>query len=148
MILWQQIIIFLFATLSVLSFIKSLHEIKTRKNPFGITKPLTFLGIFVWGDALVLGPFWLGVSIIILLLQDWNLFLLIVSLFWVVRSSGEILYWIAEQFADKHRNPPSTLFFYSLFKNDAVWFIYQLFWQCVLVIAIIASLYFANAWLE
>jgi len=148
MSMWQQIVVTLYAIVSLISFTQAFFEIKIKKNPFGITKHLTLLGIFVWGDAIVLGPFWFGVSTLILFLQDWNLFLLIVSLFWVVRSLGEVIYWIAEQFADKHRNPPATLLFYPLLKTDAIWFMYQLFWQCVLVISLIASLYFARAWLQ
>jgi hypothetical protein len=148
MVVWQQLVIVLYAIISLLSFIKGFFEIKTKNNPFGLNKYLVVLGIFVWGDALVLGLFWLGICLVTLILHDWSLFLLTISVFWAVRSFGEINYWIAEQFAGKNRNLPQTLRFYTLFKSDAVWFVYQLIWQCVLVVSLIASIYFTKVWLN
>src|SRR5581483_12281010 len=107
-----------------------------------------FFGVFVWGDTLVVGPFWVILVCFALLFQNWYFFLLVISLFWVIRSFGEVLYWLLEQFAGKNRNPPHTLRFHKLFPGDAVWFIYQLFWQCVFVFSTLASLFFAKLWLH
>ncbi len=139
---FQQIIILTIGFLGLIFFLTSLLQIKNRKNVYGLTPFLFFLGGFVWGDMFILGPFWLIVSLMSLILNNFNLFLLIVSLFWLVRSFGEIIYWINEQFAGKNRNPPHTLKFHKIFQGDSIWFIYQLFWQCCLIFSIIFSLYF------
>jgi hypothetical protein len=145
--IWQQILLYSYLLSSLVFFIKSLHETKNKKRVYGSTPYLFFLGAFVWGDMLVLGPFWITAAFFSLILKDWYLFLLIISLFWSVRSLGEIIYWLNEQFAGKNRNPPHTLKFHKLINNDAIWFVYQLFWQCVLVISIISSIYIAKLWL-
>jgi len=145
---WQQGIIILSGFISFAVFLKGYYEIVRKKNAFGLANYLSFLGIFVWGDSIILGPFWTLVCMITLLLNDWYLFLLSISLFWSVRSWGEVTYWLNEQFADKHRNPPQTLKFSKLFQSDAIWFVYQLFWQVILVVSLITSLYLANVWLQ
>lgn len=137
----QSIIIVTFGIVTLIVFLKSIYQSFIKKNPFGQFFPLFFLGIFVWGDAVILGFFWFIVSLISFLLKDWVLFLLIISVFWTIRSFGEILYWINQQFSPIIRNPPSTLMGYRFFKNDSIWFIYQLFWQCIMVVSIICSIF-------
>ena len=145
--IWQQVLVYFYLLSSFAFFIKSLHETKNKKRAYGLTPYLFFLGAFVWGDVLVLGPFWIASTIFVLLLNDWYLFLLIISIFWAIRSLGETIYWLNEQFAGKNRNPPHTLNFHKLIEGDAIWFVYQLFWQCVFVFSVIASIYIANLWL-
>lgn len=148
MLLWQNIFISLFALFNFFVFIKGFYKSTAKKNVFGLTHPLFFLGMFVWGDAIILGLFWSLTALVCLLLQDWILFLLTTSVFWIVRSLGEILYWINQQFSQINRNLPKTLVGYRWFKNDAIWFIYQLVWQCVLVISIITTICLANLWIK
>lgn len=148
MTIWQQVAITIYIVLSLIALIKGFHEVKTKKNPFGLAGYLFFLGIFVWGDAIIFGLFWTITSLIALLLKDWYLFLLTVSLFWAVRSAGEIIYWLNEQFTDRHRNPPHNLRFYSFFNSEAIWFVYQIFWQCILIISLILSIYLVSLWLN
>lgn len=145
---WQQLLIYSYLLSSLLFLIKALYEIKNKKRVYGLTPYLFFLGAFVWGDLLVLGPFWIITTLFVLILDDWYLFLLTISIFWSVRSLGETIYWLNEQFAGKNRNPPHTLNFHKLINSDAIWFVYQLFWQCILVVSIISSIYMANLWLS
>lgn len=119
-----------------------------KKNSFGLTPLLSPLGIFVWGDAITIGPFWLGVAALAYITQEPHLLYLCISLFWLVRAHGEVQYWLHEQFVSKHRNAPSSLLFNSLFQDQAVWFGYQTFWQCVMVFAGVASVAFAKMWLS
>lgn len=144
----EQIIVIFYGLLNFSALLKGFHEIKYKKNVYGLASPLGFLGIFVWGDALVIAPFWIIISVLTLFMRDWYLFLVTLSFFWAVRSAGEVIYWINEQFAENHRNPPNTLRFYNFFKSDAIWFIYQLFWQCILILSFIASIYFSTLWLK
>ncbi|MFH2118290.1 MAG: hypothetical protein ABII10_00940 [Candidatus Paceibacterota bacterium] len=144
----QQTFLIIFALFNFLVFLKAFHECKTKKNAFGLTPLLTLIGAFVWADAVVFGLFWTIVSLAAWLMNDWLLFLLVVSLFWVVRSAGETIYWFNQQFSTVDRNPPEKHMFYSIFHNDSVWFVHQIIWQCVTVLSAVASLYFGWAWLQ
>lgn len=140
--------IIVYGLISLLAFIKGFYEVNKKNNPYGGTPFFFWLGIFVWGDAVAIGLFWFLVSLISFLLSDWVLFLLIISIFWIVRSLGEIIYWINQQFSPIIRNPPKTLFGYKLFKNDSIWFIYQVFWQCVMAMSIIFSILLTRLWIQ
>ncbi len=137
-----------FSMLNAVLLTKALYECKSCKNAFGLTRPLFFIGAFVWADVTVFSTFWILVSLASVLLASWNLFLLITSLFWVVRSLGEMIYWFNQQFSSLNRNPVETLPLKSIFHNDSIWFVHQIFWQCVMVIALVSSIYFAAAWLH
>lgn len=107
------------------------------------------LGAFVWADAVVFGLFWLLVAGWCLLIGDWLLFFLIGAVFWSVRSLGEMIYWLNQQFSNIDRNPPEKFkFLFKFFPNDSVWFVYQIFWQCVLVISLVVSVKLFSVWLR
>src|SRR3990170_1609189 len=136
---WQKTLIIFWGIISFILFIKGFFECKDKKNAYGLTPKLSVFGIFSWGDAVVFGLFWVLVSLITLVLNDWILFLLIISVFWVVRSFGETIYWFNQQFSAKTYawNRPERLALHWLFRNDSIWFIYQIAWQCVSVVSII-----------
>lgn len=144
---WQQYLVFFIGALGLFGFFKGLHESKYKKNAFGLTRSLTILGSFVWADAVVFGLFWLFFAGVSIALDDWWLFLFGTAVFWAVRGFGETQYWIAQQFSSKNRNPVETLLFHGIFHNDSIWFVYQIFWQCVTVAALVASVYLASMWL-
>lgn len=127
----------------ITSFLGFFHTIN-RKNPFGLTHWLAPFGSFVWGDAGILGIFWFLVSLLSFLTKNWYLFLTFISAFWFIRSIGETIYWLNEQFAHRHRNPPHTLIGYKIYKNDSIWFVYQTFWQCISVVSLISLFHFAT----
>lgn len=139
---YQNLLLYLLTIYSLSSAIKGYLECR-KNNAFKYSFFYYPLGAWVWGDAFIFGIFWFLVSIFFLFIQkNWNLFLLIVSVFWTVRSFGEISYWIQQQFSTINRNPPKNMFFYSLFKDDSIWFIYQIIWQCIAVVSIICTIYF------
>ena len=145
---WQQIFILTYALFSFLGFLIGFYKSKYKKSAFGFTRPLLFMGVFVWGDAVVFGLFWAISSTITWFLKDWYLFLLIVSVFWVVRSLGETIYWFNQQFSTINRNPIKNLPLHTIFHNDSVWFIHQTIWQCITIVSVIFSIYFASLWLK
>lgn len=144
----QQTGIFLFALLCSALFLASVFQIRQKNNVFGLTQPLLFIGSFVWGDAVVFSLFWVLVSALCLWVNNWYLFLLFQAVFWAVRGTGETIYWLNQQFSTLERNPPQNLLGYRFFKNDSIWFVYQIFWQCVTVFSIIATIYCAWLWLK
>ena len=87
-----------YASINVIVFLKGYRECKYRKNAYGLTPYLNLLGVIAWGDAVVFGLFWVGVSLVTYLLHDWYLFLLIISVFWVVRSIGETITGLTSSF--------------------------------------------------
>ncbi len=136
-----------FAAVNLFAAARGYVECKKRRGAYVRTPLLYPLSIFVWGDAIVFGVF-LGLSAILCyLLDDFVLFLLILSVFWFVRSLGETVYWIAEQFAPHHRNAIRSLPFVSVFHGDAIWFEFQIVMQCVSVVTAITSVYLFNVWL-
>lgn len=147
---WQDTIIFLYASINFLVFLKGFYESKYKKNAYCLTPCLFILGIFAWGDAVIFGLFWFLSSLVSYLLNDWLLFLLIISVFWVIRSLGETIYWLNQQFSSKiyDWNKPENLPGHSVFHNDSVWFIYQITWQCITIVSVITTIYLANLWLK
>ena len=147
---WKQVFIIVYALINLVVFFKGSYESKYKKNAYGLTRYLFLLGIFAWGDAVIFGPFWAISSTTALILNDWYLFLLIISIYWVVRSLGETIYWFNQQFSSKvyEWNKPENLPLHSVFHNDSVWYIHQIIWQCITVVSIIASIYISSLWLQ
>ncbi len=145
---WQTGFLITFALVSLFVFLKGFFESAKKGNAYGETVNLFWMGIFVWADAVVFGAFWFLSALISYILHDWVLFLLILSVFWAIRSLGETIYWFNQQFSTIDRNPPKNLRGYRFFKNDSIWFVYQIYWQCVTVASIIFTIYFAHQWLK
>ncbi len=144
--IWQKFLLIIWGALSLTLSIKGFNQSKVKNNVYGLTPYLLPLGIFVWGDAVIFGIFWALSSLVALFLNDWILFLLIFCVFWTVRSLGETIYWFNQQFSPIKRNPPKNLPGYKYFKNDSIWFIYQIIMQCITVISTIFTIYFAKIW--
>jgi len=142
-----QILLFIFAGLNLVLFITSYFQCR-NKNAYGLTKYLFFLGMFVWGDVFIFSIFWTFVALLCIMTGNIYLFFTFVSLFWVVRSVGETVYWLNQQFSQVKREPPEKVELYSLVKNDAVWFMQQIKNQCISVIALVSSIYFITLWIQ
>ncbi len=120
-----------------------------HKNAFGLTPWLYPWGVFVWGDALVISPFFILVSLLSLIVNDLNLFMLFFSAYWLIRSIGESIYWFNQQFSTIVRVKLTEIPFYGkLVHDDSAWFVMQIFMQCIAVFALIGTIYFAAAWLK
>lgn len=146
---WQQLIIILYGILALIAFITSYYACSIKKKSYENTPlwGLFFTG-FVQADNVIFGFFWVIVSVITLILQDWILFLLTLSVFWLVRSIGETFYWFLQQFHPRTGNEPEKFWSYRIVKNDAVWFMNQIYWQCLTVITTISSLYLGYVWIN
>ncbi len=149
----QTILIIIFGISNLLIFLWSLHQCKNKANTYGTTWALFPIGIFVWGDGVIFGLFWFLTSLGVLILKDWILFLLIFSVFWLVRSIGETIYWFNQQFSSINRYPPQQLIGHKLFKGkiieeyDGIWFVNQINMQCITVVTIITTIYLTYLWI-
>jgi hypothetical protein len=128
-------LIFLYGLIAVCSAVQGFRQSYLNKNPYGLTRWLLPYGSFVWGDAAVLGAFWAAASAVSLVFHSSQLFLVIQAIFWMVRSAGEVMYWFLQQFSTVKRDKPKTLFGHQFFPGEAIWFVYQLIWQMVFVVA-------------
>lgn len=146
----QQLLLIVYLLVNLVVFSKGFFECKYKKNAFGLTPYLAILGVFAWGDAVIFGLFWIGVSIVSLFFGNWYLFLLLLSLFWLIRSFGETIYWFNQQFSTVRMewNKPEKLAFNSVFHNESIWYVYQIIWQCVSVVSLLLSIYFVNLWIK
>jgi len=117
------------------------YQTYLKKNPYGLTPALLPYGIFVWGDAVLIGAFWSVASMASLYLESVFLFLVVQAVYWMVRSAGEVMYWFLQQFAETKRDAPESLMCHSIFPGESIWFAYQVYWQLVLVIASVSLIF-------
>lgn len=141
----ENLICWIYLVFSLIGFVISVYKIKNNKT-FERSGIFNINSAFFWEDEVIFGLFWTLTSAVILYLQDWILFLLILSVFWFIRALGEISYWLNQQFSTIIRNPIEKMWLYKFFKNDSVWFIMQIYWQCIAVITIILSIFLTGRW--
>lgn len=148
--LFEQGIVIIYGLGALLLWIKSVYEVKQKNNPYGQAQYGLPYGGFVFADYLVFGAFWAITSAVLFIVNDFLLFLLTFSVFWLVRSIGEALYWFLQQFSTlAHKNPPERFLIHKYIKEaDAIWFINQINWQCMTVIFTISTIYLTHLWLS
>lgn len=129
----QTASLFVFACLNLLIFFRALHFVK-KGGFYTNTHWLVPIGIFVWGDALVIAPFWVLMSILGLWLTPLNI-LRFVLLFYAIRSAYEVVYWINHQVAQRDYMPPFLQRFAWLKPNDAA-IVYQLLTMVQVVLSL------------
>ncbi|MCA9369543.1 MAG: hypothetical protein H6774_04075 [Pseudomonadales bacterium] len=97
------------------------------------------LGVFVWGDGLVLAPFWAVSSVLFLFLDPlWILRYLL--LFFTIRSVVEVLYWLAHQFSSNEYQAPLFRRYAWIKQNDSA-ILYQLFHTCAAFLGLFFFVY-------
>ena len=109
------------------------------------------MGIFIWGDALILGPFIIS-GIIWLWFKDKSTWTgLFFSTYLTVRSFIEIIYSLNAQFTDSVR--PWEMSWMSLgivksFGRAEIFVLYQLLFTCVFIINSLVFIYFLRKYLK
>lgn len=134
---------------AIIGLLNGYQNTTISKNAYGVTPWLFPWGIFVWGDGLVIGPFFVIVALITFLTQDFNLMMLLFCAFWLVRGVGESIYWLNQQFSTVIREKPKDVpFFGKMVGDESGWFMMQIFMQCIAVFALVGTIYFACSWLK
>ena len=143
---WQTYFVIFYAIFSLAGALLGYDRSKKGKTYVndGI---FNLIGAFVWADATVFGLFWVLACGVVLFLHSWILFLLLLSVFWLVRSVGETIYWFNQQFSTINRSIPENFYIYRIFGDDSVWFVWQIFWQCVSVVTLITTVLMFKIWL-
>lgn len=87
------------AIIYIAMFITSLIKVRQSSEEFGFIYQWAFwVGAFVWEDLMVFSAYHALVVLITFFAQDLRVGLLMVGIFWIVRSSGEALYFFLQQF--------------------------------------------------
>lgn len=108
---------------------------KTKSNQFySLTTPLAPLGIYVWGDGLILGIFWAVVGLASPWLTTSNLVTLFL-LFHTIRSGYEVMYWLNHQSVKDPYHPPMPRHFHHLKTHESA-IIYQLLHTCIVILCL------------
>jgi hypothetical protein len=92
------------------------------------------LGVFVWGDGLVLGPFWAVSAVVIASMPSITAarYLLV---FFAIRSAYEVIYWLNHQAVGKTYQPPLLRHISWLGSEEAA-IVYQLANMCQVVLCL------------
>lgn len=120
------------AVLSVCIAVTSWQHSKAGKF-YSDTFLLVPLGIFVWGDGLILAPFWFVISIGLRLLSP-VFGLRFFLLFWIFRAGYEVIYWIGHQWAKSEYVAPLFRKVKWIKPNDSA-ILYQVMNMCIAVAA-------------
>lgn len=122
----------------------SWHKVKNDQFYSDVPQPLLAIGIYVWGDGLVIGPFWLVATLFwaILAISPLNI-VRFYLLFLIIRSTYEVMYWINHQMFERDYVPP--LFRKVEWLNaEQHGILYQLLHMCLIVLAISLLLFTFN----
>lgn len=95
----MAIILLLLGALYASLFLISFLQVRQGKEEFGFIYQWVFwVGSFVWEDLMVFSAYHLFAVFVTSLLQDLRVGLLMIGVFWVVRSTGETIYFFLQQF--------------------------------------------------
>lgn len=134
LIILFQVLLFLVGAFSFGTAIQ-----KGKKGGFYTdTAGLLPLGIFVWGDALILGPFWMIAALLFTFLSPLEI-LRFFLIFFLVRALYEVVYWITHQVVKREYRPPLFRRIQWLQANEAA-ILYQLLNMCQVILCAFALL--------
>lgn len=140
-------ILIIIALIHAAVYLKALDKVKKQKQFYQNVHPLLvhIFGIFVWGDALVLSPFFIITSIGLILINNTYLSIGVYAAYMFLRQFGEVIFWFLQQFSTKPEyRPPDKGWQYL--KTDELHIIYQLlnFYKSVLwlVVLIVSFIFF------
>lgn len=103
---------------------------------------LKTIGIYVWGDSFIFIPFHILIFIFSLFSLPFGL--LLWSVFFSIRSLGEVLYWFLQQFGDRKYRPYD--FGFKKLDNHAIYIYYQTIMTVHATISITALIIFIKFW--
>lgn len=144
---WQKIIVTIYGLFALVTFIKSLYECAWKNNNYQDVLLIWAFGAFVWADGVVFGLFWFFTALFSLVVDSWILFLLVLSVFWAVRTLGESIFFFNMQFHPLEKYPPKYFAIHKHFHNESVFFAFQVAWHCVTVVCIVLSIYLSRVFL-
>lgn len=136
-----RVCMFVLAIFMMFLWVVSLETVKAG-DFFGLIHPffVVLTGAFVWGDMLVLSLFWMLVFVVFQFRPSIVKLLTVVNIFWIIRSIGEIFYWMQAQFNPYPVDHPMLVTNWPLIgemSSAASMVIYQLGWQAILLLNVL-----------
>lgn len=121
------------------------------KNFSGIAWPLVSIGVFIWGDAIILGPFFFFSAIVLWKKNNPALTGLWFSLYASTRAFIEILYNLNAQFSTTTRPWEMEIKEYALNSGrdiNEIFVLGQLLFTVIFIISIFLFIKFLNKYLK
>lgn len=111
------------------------------------------IGAFVWEDLFIFSLLGFCVTSIVLLTNDIRIGYLSFTVFWIVRSAGETLYFFLEQFTQDKMYPHVLTHHFTALRNifgdisdQKCYIIMQISFQTILVFSIVSTIYILINW--
>jgi hypothetical protein len=124
---------FCFSLMLIPGVVFILAQRKCRAGHFYGDTPVGFLlGIYVWGDALILAPFWCFSGLFFLFLPL-LMILRYILIFFALRAAYEVIFWLNHQAVKDGYCPPLFRQVRWIKTNDAA-ILYQLLNFCLVVV--------------
>jgi hypothetical protein len=135
------------AALSATLALASVHQVSAGN--FAGFEPLLYwfglpYGAYIWGDLLVFSILWTFISLALLKLKNSRLFWIALFSFWLVRSSGEALYWFIQQFHPQEIPWPqyfTRVWILKSITQKEYWVLNQIGHQSVVVASLFGLIY-------
>lgn len=139
-----------FSLLTVISF----YKIRTGKKMVEFIYSFGFiLGSFVWEDLFVISLYFVIITLISTYFSQLKLALLGFFIFWVIRGTGETIYWFLQQFIlPKHYPHNVDKFFVPLrrifgnISTQQCMIIMQVFLQTITMVSLVAVIFLLKNW--
>lgn len=140
----MRIALIFWVLINLLLLLVSFMKVKNSGKKLGFIYKWGFLwGAFVWEDMLFISFFQVVASYVTLLIGDFKFYLLFLLVFWVVRSFGEVIYFLLQQFIRPrhypHRIESHFKLLYGIFgklSDQKFYIIMQMLLQVVLVVSL------------
>lgn len=134
-----------FSALTAILAVVSL--LKCKKKQFFSDVPFAWLlGVYVWGDGLVLFPFWTLLGLLFAFFTPDTVWLYRTSiLFFTVRSFFEVVYWLQKQSMGSTFKPV-LLRTISWLNAESTQIIFQLLHSCIVVVGVLLLLCSFLSW--
>ena len=142
----------IFALISLALFIFAVTKVRAEKGsgvwiflPFALT---LINGTFILGDAITFSMFFFIASLLLIYKNDVRYTLLVFLMFWIVRSAGDVVYWLNYQFASTHPHPfiNHLEFLTGPIPESSVYVIYQAANQALLATFLILLFVLIRSW--
>lgn len=125
-------LILLLIIINIIALLIAIKKIK--KEFYSDIFLLAPLGIYIWGDALILAPFWIISGIIFFFIPVISILKYII-IFYTARSFYEVIYWLNHQAVKDSYNPPFFRKIKSIGSNESA-ILYQLIHTCIVIVGI------------
>lgn len=149
-------ILVIWTSIHLILLLLSLNKIKNSGNEVKFIYSWGFIfGAFVWEDLIVFSILNIGISLLVLIVRNLLPGLILLTVFWLVRSAGETAYFMFQQFIQPKHHPHEISLqlkilrkLFGKISNQKCFIILQVFHQTNLVIFAFILIMLLKYWPE